>query len=270
MLTLKKYTFAELVELMARLRGPAGCPWDREQDHRSLRTYMLEETYEVLDAIEADDPRALRDELGDLLLQVVFHAQMAREAGRFTIEEVISSLCDKLIRRHPHVFADARVKDAEQVVANWEALKAAERASHEQRAPAGSSILLGVPHTLPGTLQAYQLTRRAAKVGFDWAQLDDVLKKLQEEVAELRQAAAGGERAPVEGEVGDLLFVVVNVARKLGVDPEVALQAANRKFIERFTGIELELARQGRRLEEASLEEMDALWERSKGKRPPE
>lgn len=264
---MKKRRFEELVELMARLRGPQGCPWDREQTPRSLRTYLLEETYEVLDAIERDDPRALQDELGDLLLQILFHAQMAQEQGRFTIEDVLTRLHDKLVRRHPHVFGSAHASTPEQVKVNWEALKTAERQAHQESSSAGNSLLADVSHHLPAQLQALQLTRRAAQVGFDWGRLEDVLAKLEEELAELRQAQAAGARERLEDEVGDLLFVLVNVARKLGVDPEVALRRSNRKFIERFQEIERELARQGKRLQDTSLTEMDALWERSKQKR---
>lgn len=262
-----KRRFEELVELMARLRAPGGCPWDREQTSRSLRTYLLEETYEVLDAIERDDPAALKDELGDLLLQVLFHAQMAREQGRFSIEDVLTELHEKLIRRHPHVFGTARAENAEQVKVNWEALKAAERNAHRDLPREGSSILAGVPASLPAQLEAYQLTRRAAQVGFDWERLEDVLAKLGEEVEELRQGVAAGDRERLEDEAGDLLFVAVNVARFLGFDPEVALRRTNRKFVARFQEVEQELARQGKKLQDATLEEMDALWERSKQKR---
>jgi MazG family protein len=260
----ERRSFDALVRLMARLRGPDGCPWDREQDSRSLRTYLLEETYEVLEAIEHEHSHALKEELGDLLLQVLFHAQIAREQGRFSIDDVLQELYDKLVRRHPHVFGTTEVEDARQVVANWEALKAAERQAHEKAEPAGNSVLNGVPHALPALLEAYQLTRRAAQVGFDWAKADDVLAKLEEEAEELRGASTAEDPVQLEEEVGDLLFVAVNLARKLGQDPELALRRANRKFVARFRQIEGELARQGRRLEETSLEEMDALWERAK------
>ena len=259
-----KRRFEALVALMARLRGPDGCPWDREQDARSLRTYLLEEAYEVLDAIEADDPQALQDELGDLLLQVIFHAQIAREQGRFSIDDVLTRLHEKLVRRHPHVFGAVKVENAEQVVTNWEGLKAAERQAHIEAPHGDNSVLAGVSRSLPAALEAYQLTRRAAQVGFDWERLEDVLAKLDEEVAELRSAVAAENRDRLEDEVGDLLFVAVNVARTLGIDPEVALRRTNRKFVERFRAIEQELAKQGKRVEDASLEEMDALWERSK------
>lgn len=263
-----KRRFEELVELMACLRAPDGCPWDREQTARSLRTYLLEEAYEVLDAIERDDPAALREELGDLLLQILFHAQLAAEQGRFSIEDVLTGLHDKLVRRHPHVFGSAQVENAQQVLKNWEALKAAERQMHEEAPRAGESVLEGVSRHQPALLEAYQLTRRAAQVGFDWERLDDLLLKLNEEMAELRQVVAAQQRERLEDEVGDLLFVAVNVARYLGLDPEVALRRTNRKFVERFQEVERELARRGKRLQDATLEEMDALWERSKQREP--
>ena len=264
----EKHSFDDLARLMARLRAPDGCPWDREQDARTLRTYLLEETYEVLEAIERDDPCALREELGDLLLQVLFHAQIAREQGRFSIEDVLTTLHDKLVRRHPHVFGTTEVENSRQVVANWEVLKAAERQAHETAEPAGNSVLNGVPRALPAVLEAYQLTRRAAQVGFDWTKADDVLVKLEEEAEELRGATTAEDPARLEEEVGDLLFVAVNLARKLGQDPELALRRANRKFLARFQEIERELAQQGQRLEDATLEEMDALWERAKQREP--
>ncbi len=256
---MSKRSFEDVVQLMARLWAPGGCPWDREQTHRSLRTYLLEETYEVLDAIERDDAEALRDELGDLLLQVVFHAQMAREQGRFGIDDVLTGLHEKLVRRHPHVFGEGKADTAQQVVHNWEALKAVERDNR-------SSALVGVSEHVPALLEAYQLTRKAAQVGFDWEKAEDVLTKLDEEVEEVRKELAAGDTERVEGELGDLLFVVVNLARKLKVDPEVALRRANRKFVQRFHEIERELAARGKRPENSTLQEMDALWEWAKQK----
>jgi tetrapyrrole methylase family protein/MazG family protein len=247
-------SFDELVELMARLRAPDGCPWDRKQDHRSLRTHLLEETYEVLDALDAGEDESLQDELGDLLLQVLFHAQIARH--------------DKLIRRHPHVFGDSRVHDPDAALARWEALKAAEREADGNASPEGNSLLNGIPRTLPALLVAAEMTRRAARVGFDWSRAEDVLAKLEEEVGEVRGAVAAGDDDRLEDEVGDLLFVVVNLARKLGQDPEIALRRTNQKFLQRFRAIEKELAGQSKSLEEATLEEMDALWEKSKRKEP--
>ncbi len=261
-----KPTFEELVEVMARLRAPGGCPWDRQQTHASLRTYLLEETYEVLDAIERDDPAGLRDELGDLLLQILFHAQMAGEQGRFSMDDVVSGLHDKLIRRHPHVFGTAEANSAEQVVANWEALKAAERQAHEKSEPGGNSALAGVSRNLPALLEAYQVSRRAAQVGFEWERFEDLLDKLTEEVEELGRARASGDKEWLEDEVGDLLFVVVNVARYLGYDPEPALRRTNRRFRERFAQVEAELAKAKRRPQDATPEELNDLWELVKGR----
>ena len=265
---MQKRSFGELVELMARLRAPDGCPWDRQQDHRSLRTHLLEETYEVLDALDAGEDESLQDELGDLLLQVLFHAQIAREEGRFTIDDILTRLHDKLIRRHPHVFGEARVHDPDAALARWESLKAAEREANGNTSPEGDSLLDGIPRTLPALLVAAEMTRRAARVGFDWSGAEEVLAKLEEEVEEVRGAVKAGDGDRLEDELGDLLFVGVNLARKLGQDPEIALRRTNQKFLQRFQAIEKELAGQGKSLEEATLEEMDALWEKSKRKEP--
>jgi len=271
----KKPRFEDLVALQARLLRPGGCPWDREQTHETLRTYLLEETYEVLEALESGDPEKLSSELGDLLLQVVFHAGLAKQQGQFDIRDVIERIYTKLVRRHPHVFGEAQAKTSAAVLRNWEQLKAEERrAGNEQE---NESLLAGVPRTLPALLEAFQLTRRAARIGFDWENIEGLLDKLNEEAAELRRAVGrekprrGGKQT--EEEVGDLLFVAVNVARFLGVDPEIALKQANRKFKARFEAMEREAARRGpdssgraRRLADVSREEMEALWERSKEK----
>lgn len=263
--------FEDLVALQARLRAPGGCPWDAEQTHQSLRSFLLEETYEVLDAVDSGDPQRLADELGDLLLQIVFHAEMAREAGRFDVGAVIDRIHAKMVRRHPHVFGDAKAADSAAVLKSWEQLKSAERDAK----PAGSgrtpraSILDGVPATLPALLEAYQLTRRAANVGFDWDGVDGLFEKLREETAEVRHALAARDTsnaAKVEEEMGDLLFVAVNLARFLGLDPELALRKANRKFAARFQDMEQEMAQRGQRLEDAQREEMEELWESSKRK----
>ena len=272
--------FEDLVALQARLRAPGGCPWDREQTHESLRTFLLEEAYEVIETIDSGDFRKLPEELGDLLLQVVFHAQMASEAGRFEIGDVIESIHTKLVRRHPHVFgastpAGANATDAStatEVLKNWEELKAEERRANGEAPPADASVLDAVPRTLPALLEAYQLTRRAANVGFDWERIEDLLAKLEEETAELRETLRRRAAAPddaeaqraVEEEAGDLLFVAVNIARFLGSDPEIALKKASRKFSARFRWMEQQLARDGRRLAGTSIEEMEALWQRSK------
>jgi tetrapyrrole methylase family protein/MazG family protein len=252
------------------LRSPNGCPWDREQTHASLRTYLLEETYEVLDALDYGKDDRLAGELGDLLLQIVFHAQLAAEAGQFDIGDVIERIHAKMVRRHPHVFAGARVETSAQVLKNWEQLKAEERQAHAEEAPAGpmgASLLDGLPRTLPALLQAYQLTRRASRVGFDWDDIEGLLEKLAEETAELRQALGRRDTASLQEEVGDLLFVTVNVARFLGVDPEIALKQANRKFSSRFREMEQRVAQTGRRLADVSKDELESLWQASKNKR---
>lgn len=269
-------SFEKLVAIQARLRGPAGCPWDREQTHESLRPFLLEETYEVLDALEGGDPRKFSSELGDLLLQVVFHAELARGSGRFDIGDVIEAIHAKLVRRHPHVFGSVKARTSKQVLKNWEQLKAEERKggkgdqAHDNGNP---SILDGVPRSLPALLEGYQLTRRASNIGFDWEDVEGLVEKLEEESAEVRRAVASAKSsrtnaagAKVEEEAGDLLFVAVNLARFLGIDPEIALKKANRKFVARFQWMEQEMARQGRRLAEAPREEMESLWEQAKGK----
>jgi len=279
--------FAKLVALQARLRAPNGCPWDREQTHESLRKFLVEETYEVLDAMESGDARKFSSELGDLLLQVVFHAILGEEAGRFTISDVIESVHTKMVRRHPHVFGAGRAKTSAAVLKKWEEIKAEERAeeaakarageqaeefAHEEKA--GASILAGVPRSLPAVLEAYQLTRRASHIGFDWDTLGGILDKLDEEKRELEsiapagaartRAAAGAAALRLEEEVGDILFAGVNVARFLGVDPEIALKKANRKFKQRFQWMEAAAAREGRRLADLPRERMEELWNESK------
>lgn len=263
--------FEALVELQERLLAPGGCPWDREQTHESLRTYLIEETYEVLEALEARDFKRLPGELGDLLLQIVFHAQLARQAGRFDIRDVVERIHTKMVRRHPHVFGEVKAATSKAVLKNWEQLKAEERAAGYEGAAAASgkeSILEGVPHTFPALLEAYQITRRAANIGFDWNNVEGILEKLREETAELREhlgpARNSDTQQRVEEELGDLLFVAVNLARFLHVDPEIALKKANRKFIARFRAMEQEALRRGGRLADVPREEMEELWERSK------
>ncbi len=260
--------FEDLVALMSRLRAPDGCPWDREQTFATLGPMLIEEAYEVIEATEGSELRELRDELGDLLFQIVFYAQIASEEDRpggFDIYDAITSVHEKMIRRHPHVFAGEKVSSTAEVLANWEAIKAAERSSE----PAGEdkkSILDGVSGKLPSLLEAHQLTTKAARVGFDWKNTSDIFDKLDEEVIEL-QAEIGAEprdSRAIEDEVGDLLFVMVNIARKLGVEPEVALKSANRKFRRRFKHIENRLSRDGKSLGDASLDEMDRLWNEAK------
>jgi MazG family protein len=260
--------FEALVALQARLRAPSGCPWDREQTHASLRTYLLEETYEVLDALDSGDARKFADELGDLLLQIVFHAQLAAEAGKFDIADVIEQIYTKMVRRHPHVFGRVRAETSAQVLKNWEQLKAEERAeSQDSKARArGASILDRVPPSLPALLEAHQLSRRSASVGFDWADVNGIFEKLAEETAELKQLLAAGDVRPeeVEEEIGDLLFVGVNLARFLGLDVEIALKKANRKFARRFREMERIAAARGQSLSGHSAAELDALWNQVK------
>lgn len=283
--------FAKLVALQARLRAPSGCPWDREQTHDTLRKFLIEETYEVLDAMESGDPRKFASELGDLLLQVVFHGILGEESGRFTLAEVIESVHAKMVRRHPHVFGEAKAGTSAAVLKKWEEIKAEERAQEEAEArsgkraaegefrdeagKAGASILAGVPRSLPAALEAYQLTRRAAHIGFDWENLAGIFDKLEEEKREVQSAVAQQNvpRSPggaplsalgLEAEVGDLLFVGVNIARFLGVDPEIALKRANRKFRRRFEWMELTAAREGRSLADLPRARMEELWNQAK------
>jgi len=255
----------KLADLVARLRGESGCPWDREQTRETLKPMLIEEAYEVLDALDDPDPMELKEELGDLLFQVVFHAQIAKEKGEFDLADVIDRLHEKMIRRHPHVFGGASLPTAGDVLRNWEDIKAGERGTQSTYLPESEKSLLdGIPSKLPALHEAYQITAKAARVGFDWPDLDGILDKLREETAELSSAAAGNDRDQLAQEVGDLLFVVVNVARFLGIDPETALRRCNRKFGRRFRYVESAIKKQGREMKSASLEEMDALWEEAK------
>lgn len=254
--------FAELVEIMARLRGENGCPWDREQTAESIKPYLIEETYEVLEAIDEQDAGKLREELGDLLLQVIFHAQMAEEAGAFTIADVLATITDKLRRRHPHVFGDLKAETAQEVLFNWEQIKQAER----QKGQGQASLLDGVPRELPALLRAHRLQEKASRVGFDWKEAREVFQKVEEELAELK--AAMEDQAPdrTEAELGDLLFALVNLSRFIAVNPEEALRKTIARFIARFRYIEEELAGRGRSLRQATLQEMDALWAAAKAR----
>lgn len=259
--------FEELVELIARLRAPGGCPWDREQTHHSLKPMTIEEAYEVVEAIDRGDDHELAGELGDLLLQVVFHAQIAAEEKRFDVAEVARLISEKMVRRHPHVFGDHEASTSEAVLRNWEALKQAERAAKGQQ-PEAASMLDSVSSALPATMEAFQMTTKVARVGFDWPDAPAVLKKLREELAELEQAAAAGKQEDprVYEELGDLLFAAVGAARLLGWDPESALKAANRKFRRRFRFVEEGLRQRGRTPAESTLAEMDALWDEAKAR----
>lgn len=264
--------FEKLVALQARLRAPGGCPWDREQTHESLRRFLVEETYEVLDALESGDVKEFSSELGDLLLQVVFHSILAEEAGRFTISDVIESVHTKMVRRHPHVFGNVRAATSAQVLKNWEQLKAAERAGVGKSPNAmDDSILADVPRSLPAVLEAYQLTRRASAIGFDWDSLGGILDKLDEEKRELLAAVSNPSAretasTEIEEEVGDLLFVAANIARFLKLDPEVALKRANRKFKQRFNWMEAAATREGGRLADLPRARMEELWNESKAR----
>lgn len=284
--------FERAVEIMARLRGPGGCPWDREQTFDTIKPFTLEETYEVLEAIDERDWDELPGELGDLLLQVLFYAQMASEEKHFAIDDVLERLANKLVGRHPHVFGDVKADTSSEVLRNWEALKTEEK---KTRAAAGgkkkhaddpASVLAGISSAVPALLEAYKLSSRAATVGFDWPEIGGLFDKLQEETGELKReiaqlpqaptpqqrgvAGAGATQLPealrgrLEDEVGDMLFVLVNIARYLSLDPESALRKTNRKFKRRFQWLEAELAKQGRNLQATSIEEMEALWQKAK------
>ena len=262
-------TFERLLDIMRTLRSPGGCPWDREQTHASLRPFVLEETYEVLEAIESGTPAQLREELGDFLFEAVFLAQISEEQGDFAIGDAIDAICDKLVRRHPHVFArqegDAALSSG-QVIEKWETLKARERAAAGQ-ATQPKTTLSGVPKTLPALLRAYEVGSRAAAVGFDWERAVDVLAKIEEEVAEVRheiEAGATGHLSRAEDEMGDLLFAIANLSRKLGIEPEAALRRATEKFTVRFEAMEQAFAARGRPLSQATLDEMEAEWGRVK------
>jgi tetrapyrrole methylase family protein / MazG family protein len=262
--------FEDLVAVQARLRAPGGCPWDREQTHATLKTYLIEEAYEALDAIEKGNPQEMAEELGDLLLQVLFHSDLARETGAFDISDVVTAIHDKMIRRHPHVFGTVKADTPGEVLINWAKLKAKEKqqasAKGEFQETPTPSALDGVPRNLPALLEAYQLTRRAAQVGFDWEQVKGIFEKLEEEVKELREAMADSDPRHIEGELGDLLFTVVNLARFLKHDPEGALKRSNLKFKQRFQSMEGEALHSGLKLSEVSKEKLEQLWNSAKVK----
>jgi ATP diphosphatase len=263
-LTTKAETeLARLLGVMAALRAPDGCPWDREQDFASIAPYTIEEAYEVADAIASGDFASLQDELGDLLLQVVYHARMGEEAQKFDFGDVARGIADKMVRRHPHVFGDAASRDAGAQITAWDEQKRTERAQRRQCA-----TLAGIPLGLPALTRAEKLTRRAARVGFDWPDPAAVLDKLEEEAAELRAELPAASRARLADELGDLLFVLANLCRKLELDAETCLRAANRKFERRFGAVEASLAAAGRTPAEATLPEMEALWQAAKADEP--
>src|SRR5208337_3139927 len=267
--TLAGEKLSKLVDLMVHLRGPEGCPWDREQNYDTLKGLLLEEAYEVVDATTERDFRGLEDELGDLLFQVVFYSRLAEEEGRFDIDDVIEGVYAKLIRRHPHVFGEVRARNAAEALKSWLDVKAQEQAAAGQGKSAEKSLLDGIAPALPATLVAYELGLRAAEVGFDWKKAEDVLEKVEEEIRELRRELSQGASANssrLEEEAGDLLFTSAHLARFLHSDPESCLRRANQKFARRFQALESEVATQGKNLRECTLEEMESLWNELKSK----
>ena len=250
--------FDEFVRVIAVLRGPDGCPWDRAQTHASLRKNMIEEAYEAVAAIEADDIAELRDELGDVLLQVVLHAQIASEDGSFDIDDVASAITAKIVHRHPHIFADASAGTPDEVLAHWDRIK------HAEKTEKGHATLDGIPHALPALMYAQKISRKAVAVGFEWETLDDVWAKVHEEIEELKATEPGSPEAV--DEIGDVLFTVVNLARKQGIDAEMALRTTCEKFRTRFADMELAAQRSGKRIEELPIEEMEILWQQAKEK----
>jgi tetrapyrrole methylase family protein/MazG family protein len=251
--------FSRLVEIMATLRGPRGCPWDREQTPDTLKPYLVEETYEVLEALEAKDVQAFKEELGDLLLQIVFHAQLMAEAGVFTIDDVAQAIGDKLVRRHPHVFGDVKVKDADEVVQNWAKIKA-----QEKKGKADRSVLAGVPHGAPALIQAQRLCEKASRVGFDWTSAREVLQKVEEETRELADTLTTQNAERQEHELGDLLFALTSLARHLNLDAETALRKASKRFSDRFRYIETKVEEAAEDIHHTSLARLEELWEEAK------
>jgi len=256
----KRYSFEDLVKIMEKLRSPQGCPWDRKQTHESLVPYLIEETYETVDAIRKGNPENLKEELGDLLLQVVFHSQIAKESGHFDIYDVVDAIAKKLVFRHPHVFGDRRdIKTSEDVLKEWDKFKEMEGKKKE-------SLLDGIPQSLPAWERAYKLQKRAVKVGFDWESFEGIKEKMEEEIEELSEALRKGDREKLEEEAGDLLFMAINLVRFLGVNPEFALSKANEKFEKRFRYMERRAKEMGKRLEDMSIDEMELLWQEAKEK----
>ncbi len=247
--------FYKLVEVMEKLRGENGCPWDKKQTHKSLKPYLIEEVYEVINAIDREDYEELKEELGDLLLQVVFHAQLAKEEGKFTIDDVANGIVEKLIRRHPHVFGDVKVSGSEEVLKNWEKIKKEE---------GKKSIFDGVPEGLPALLKARRVQEKAKRVGFDWDSIDGTLDKVEEEVRELKEAVVNKDKEKISEEFGDLLFSLVNVSRFLGIDAEDSLRLTVNKFMDRFRSIEKKVRESGKKVEDYSLDELDRMWNEAK------
>lgn len=255
----KEYSFDKLLQIMSTLRSENGCPWDREQNHETLKKYLIEETYEVLDAIDSKDPNKLAEELGDLLLQIVFHAQIGVENQSFNIDTVISEICIKMINRHPHVFGNQNLTSADQVIENWEKIKKLEKNVSTQ-----TDVLKNVPQNLPALIRSYKVQQKAADVGFDWDNADDIFNKIEEETQELKDAYLSKNIERITDELGDALFSIVNLARFLNIHPELALTSTINKFIKRFEYIEKEASKKNKPIEKMSLKEMDELWEHSK------
>lgn len=247
----------KLLDVMSALRSKDGCPWDKEQTRESLKPFLIEETYEVLEALDEGDPQKIKEELGDLLFQIIFHCQIAKENGEFNIDDVIKTISDKMIKRHPHVFGEERFETSEEVIMQWEERKREEGKQRE-------SILEGIPTALPSLLRAQRLQARAAKVGFDWERIEDVLEKLDEELKEFKDALKVKKQQEIEDELGDIFFVLVNISRFVGVNPEDALRKTISKFISRFRYIEMKAADAGKSLSDMTLEEMNALWDEAK------
>ncbi len=255
----KRYGYEDLLEIMKKLRDPGGCPWDREQDHESLKKYFIEETYEVLEAIDLKSPEKLCEELGDVLLQVIFHARIAEENGQFSMDDVINTVSKKMVHRHQHVFGLAQAETADDVVNLWEDIKKQEKGVKSQ-----TDVLKDVPPILPALMRSYKVQEKAAKVGFDWDQVEDAWEKMAEETEELREACSTGDKEKMEDEMGDLLFAVVNVARFLKIQPELALTGTINKFIRRFEYIETKSREKGMELSSMTLQQMDELWDEAK------
>jgi tetrapyrrole methylase family protein/MazG family protein len=255
----EKYTFSDLIDIMRLLRSADGCPWDREQTHESLKRYLIEETYEVLEVIDLINRKRLCEELGDLLLQIIFHAQIAAEDNSFTIEDVISGICRKMVLRHTHVFGTDTAETAEDVVENWEEIKKKEKGMKSH-----TDVLKDVPSNLPALMRSFKVQQKASRIGFDWDNVDDVIKKVYEEIDELKDVYKSKDVVRINEEMGDVLFSIVNLSRFLDVQPELALTGTIDKFIKRFEFIEKESAKEGKKIEEMTLSEMDELWNKSK------
>jgi tetrapyrrole methylase family protein/MazG family protein len=252
--------FEELIKIVERLRGPEGCPWDKEQTRKSLKPFLIEELYELLEALDENEPEKIKEELGDLLFHIVFHCRLSQEIGQFNIDDVIKKIIDKMVSRHPHVFGKGEIKTSEAVLEKWEEVKRQER-------KIGESVLEGIPKGLPALLRAQKLQCQVSKVGFDWERIEDVFKKLDEEIGELKRALNKKDQAAVEDEIGDILFVLVRISNFAGVNPEDALRKTISKFTQRFRHIEKRASEQGKRLSDMTLKEMDVLWEEAKEER---